>query len=117
MSHSHLLNLLKISNIYLQPAAEQINVWLKGILNFFQSRKKWAKKLLLLAVERVQIVVFLMERLSERQIAKRLQCSKSSVHRALKKFKKHAIYDDMKKTGRPRKPSCDLNYLCKMLLF
>ena len=38
-----------------------------------------------------------MERLSERQIAKRLQCSKSSVHCAIEKFKKHEIYDDIKK--------------------
>ena len=54
------------------------------------------KKPLLLAVERAQIVALHMERLSERQIAKRLQCSKSSVHRAIEKFKKYEIYDDIK---------------------
>ena len=57
------------------------------------------KKSSLLAVEHAQIVALCMERLSERQIAKRLQCSKSSVHCTIEKFKKHKIYDDMKKTG------------------
>ena len=80
----------------------QINVRLKGILNLFKSRENWAKKPLLLAVERAQIVALNMERLSERQIAKRLQCSKSL---AIKKFKRHKIYDDIKKTGKPRKIS------------
>ena len=55
------------------------------------------KKPLLLAVERAQIVALHMERLSERQIVKRLQCNKSSVHRAIEKFKKHEIYNEMKK--------------------
>ena len=54
------------------------------------------KKPLLLAVKLAQIVVLHMERLSERQIAKRLQCSKSLVHRAIEKFKKYEVYDDMK---------------------
>ena len=63
------------------------------------------KKPSLLTVECAQIMALLMERLSERQIAKRLQCSKSSVHRAIEKFKKHEIYEDMKKTGRPHKTS------------
>ena len=52
------------------------------------------KKSLLLVVERAQIVALHIKRLSKRHIAKRLQCSKSSVHRAIEKFKKH------KKTGR-----------------
>ena len=55
------------------------------------------KKPSLLAVKLAQIVALHMERLSERQIAKRLQCSKSSVHRAIEKFKKYEVYDDMKK--------------------
>ena len=61
------------------------------------------KKFSLLAVERTQIVALHMKGLSERQIAKRLQCTKSSVHHAIEKFKKHKIYNDMKKTGRLRK--------------
>ena len=64
-----------------------------------------SKKPLLLIVERAQIVALHMERHSERQIAKRLQSSKHSVHRASEKFKKHKIYDDMKKTGISRKTS------------
>ena len=56
------------------------------------------KKSSLLAIEHAQIVALHMERLSERQMAKRLQCSKSSVHRTIEKFKKHEIYDDMKQT-------------------
>ena len=51
----------------------------------------------LLAVERVQIMALHMERLSQ------LQCSKSSVLRVIEKFKKHEIYNDIKKIGRPRK--------------
>ena len=50
-----------------------------------------------------QIVALHMRRLSERQMTKRLQCSKSSVHRAIEKFKKREIYDDTKKTDRPNK--------------
>ena len=46
-----------------------------------------------------------MERLSEKQISKRLQFSKSSVHRAIEKFKIHEIYNDIEKTGRPCKTS------------
>ena len=64
-----------------------------------------AKKPLLLAAERAQLVALHMKRLSERQMEKRLQCSKSSLHRVIEKFKKHEIYDNMKKTGRPRKTS------------
>ena len=60
---------------------------------------------LLLAVERAQIAALHMERLSKRQITKRLRCSKSSVYRAIETFKKHKIYDDMKKTSKPRKTS------------
>ena len=81
----------------------QINVWLKDNLNLFKNREIWEKKPLLLAVEHAHIVTLLMERLSERQIAKRLQCSKSSVHCTIEKCKKHKIYDDIKKTGRPCK--------------
>ena len=44
-----------------------------------------------------QIWALHMKRLSERQITKRLQCSKSSVHRSIEKFKKREIYDDTKK--------------------
>ena len=46
---------------------------------------------------RAQIVALHMEKLSERQIAKRPQCSRNSVHRAIEKFKKHKIYDDTEK--------------------
>ena len=88
----------------MKPVAVEINVWLKGILNLFKSREKLAKKLLasLLAVERAQIVALHMERLLERQVAKRLESSKSSVHRAIAKFK-HEIYEDMKKLVDPVK--------------
>ena len=55
------------------------------------------KKPSLLAVECAQIVALHMQRLSEWQIAKILQCSKSSVHRAVEKFKKHEINKDLKK--------------------
>ena len=65
MPHNQLLNLSKLS--YLQAVVVQINVWLKGILNFFKSRGKWTKKPLLMAVERAQKVALLMERLSESQ--------------------------------------------------
>ena len=46
------MNFSKISNIYLQSVALQINVCLKGILNLSKSRKKWVKNLryLLLSV-------------------------------------------------------------------
>ena len=54
----------------------------------------------LLAIEHAQIVVLHIERLSERQIANRVECSKSSSPLCHIKFKKHEIYDDMKKTGR-----------------
>ena len=63
------------------------------------------KQPLLLAAERAHIVALPIERLSERQIAKRLQCSRSSVHRSTEKFKKHKIYNNMKNNGRPRKTS------------
>ena len=63
------------------------------------------QKFLLLAVERAQIVALHIETLSERQIPKRLQCSKSSIHRVIEKFKKHEIYGDMKKTGSSHKTS------------
>ena len=55
------------------------------------------KKPSLLAVERAQIVALHMQRLSERQIAKIRQSSNSSVHRAIEKFKKHEINEDLKK--------------------
>ena len=41
------------------------------------------------AIERAQIVSLHIKRLSKRQIAKSLQCSKSAVHCAIKKLKKH----------------------------
>ena len=44
-----------------------------------------------------------MKRLSERHIAKKQQCSRISVHHATEKFKKHEIYDDMKKPLDPVK--------------
>ena len=56
-----------------------------------------SKKSSLLAVERVLIVLLHVEKHSKRQIAKRLQCCKSLVHRAIEKFKNHEIYDNMKK--------------------
>ena len=61
------------------------------------------KKPALLAAEHAQIVALQMERLSERQMEKRLQSSKSLKYHAIEKCKKHEIYDDMKKTGRPVK--------------
>ena len=67
MPDTQLLSLSKILNIYLQPVAVQIKVWLKGILNLFKSRKN-GQKTLLFAVSGLH-----MERLSEKQIAKRLQ--------------------------------------------
>ena len=57
----------------------------------------------LLVVKRSKIVALHIKKLLERQIAKRSQCSKSSVDSVIKKFKKNKIYDDMKKTGRPVK--------------
>ena len=55
-----------------------------------------------MAVEHAQILSLHKERLSQRPIVKKLQCSKRFVHRAIEKFKKHEIYDDMKKTCWPR---------------
>ena len=57
----------------------------------------------LLIVEHAQIVAFHMERLSERQVVKRLQCNKSFIHLAIEKLKKHKIYDDIKKLVDPIK--------------
>ena len=74
---------------------------LKSIHNLFKSREKWVKKPLLIAVERAQIVALHMESLSEKQIAKRLHYNKSSVHRAIEKFKKNQIHDDIKKLVDP----------------
>ena len=64
-----------------------------------------SKKSSLLAVERAQTVGLHMQRLSERPMAKRLQCSKSPVHCHIERFKKHKIYDDVRKTGRHFKTS------------
>ena len=47
---------------------------IEGFLIFLKA-EKMGKKPSLLTVEHVQIVALHMERLSERQIAKRLQCS------------------------------------------
>ena len=64
---------------------------------FFFKVEKMGKKPLLLAVERAQIVTLHIKRLSKRQIAKR------SVHHVIKKFKKHEIYDNIKKLIDPVK--------------
>ena len=45
------------------------------------------KKATLSKVERVQIVILSKERLSEREISKRISCSKTAVHQAIIKFK------------------------------
>ena len=58
----------------------------------------------LLVVEHTQIVALHMARLFERQKAKRLLRSKSSVHRTIEKFKKHES-NNTKKTGRPLQTS------------
>ena len=54
-------------------------------------------------VERAEIVAFHKNGLSQRQLSKQLNISKSSIQRAITKFKNEGIYGNRKKNGRPRK--------------
>ena len=58
-----------------------------------------------IAVERTQIVTLHQHGLSQRQISKDLGISRTSVQRAIKKFLLEGIYENRKKSGRPRKTS------------
>ena len=51
----------------------------------------------------VQITVSLQEGYSERMIASKLHCSKTTVHTAKVNFMKYGNYKDRKKSGRHRK--------------
>lgn len=64
---------------------------------------KMGKKASLSEVKRAQIVILHNEGVSERQISKKVGCSKTAVHQAVVKFKSCASYADKKKSGRPRK--------------
>ena len=57
------------------------------------------------AVEHAQIVTLHQHGLSPRQISKDLGISRTSVQRAIKKFLLEGIYENRKKSGRPRKTS------------
>ena len=54
-------------------------------------------------VESAQIVALHKYGLSQRQISKQLSISKSSIQRAITKFKNKGIYGNRKKSGKPRK--------------
>ena len=54
-------------------------------------------------VERAQIVVLHKNGISQRQINKELSIGKSSIQKAIAKFKTAGIYGNRKKSGRPRK--------------
>ena len=54
-------------------------------------------------VERAQKVALHKTGLSQRQISEQLGVSKSSVQRAIEKFNMEGIYNNRKKSGRPRK--------------
>ena len=54
-------------------------------------------------IERAQIVALHKNGLSQRQISKQLSISKSSIKRAITKFKNKEIYSNRKKSGKPRK--------------
>ena len=61
------------------------------------------KKLYHSKVECSQIVAFHKNELSQCQISKQLSITKSSIQRAITKFKNEGIYGNRKKSGRPRK--------------
>ena len=54
-------------------------------------------------VERAQIVAHHKNGLSKRQISKQLSIRKSSIQRAITKFRNKEIYGNRKKSGKPRK--------------
>ena len=54
-------------------------------------------------VERAQIVALHKNGLSQRQISKQLSIGKSSIKRAVTKFKNKGIYGNRKKSGKPKK--------------
>ena len=66
-----------------------------------------------MAVERVQIAVLHMERLSAGQIAKRLRVRKSAIHHVVEKFKKSATDGDTKKGYRSPKMSRKYDHAIK----
>ena len=55
------------------------------------------------AVECAQIVALHKNGLSHCQISKQLSITKSSIQRAITKFKNEGIYGNQKKNGKPRK--------------
>ena len=55
--------------------------------------------------ERAQIVFLHINGLLQRQISKELSISKSSIQKAIAKFKTEGIYGNQKKSGRRRKTS------------
>ena len=61
------------------------------------------KKRSLSEVQRSQIVVLHDEGYPEREIGKRIGCSKTAVHQAIVKFKNSGIYNDAKRSGSPKK--------------
>ena len=54
-------------------------------------------------VECAQIAALHNNGLSQHQISKHLSISKSSIQRAITKFKNRGIYGNRKKSGKPRK--------------
>ena len=74
--------------------------------HFFENlhSPKWAKKSLT-DVQRAQIVILHKEGVFERQIAARLNVSKTGVHQAIIKHVSEGIFCDRKRSGRPRKTS------------
>ena len=64
-------------------------------------------------IERAQIVALNKNGLSQRQISKQLSISKSSIKRAITKFKNKEIYGNRKKSGKPRKTTSRDNTFMK----
>ena len=54
-------------------------------------------------VVRAQIIVLRQEGYTERDISKRLRCSKTTVHNSIVKFNQTGSYAEAAKPGRPRK--------------
>ena len=77
----------------------KITIYGQTILLPFLKVEKNGQKPSLLTVEYAQIAALHEERFLEKQIAKRLQFRKSSVHRVTKKFKNHGTCGDLKKTA------------------
>ena len=66
-------------------------------------------------IQRAQIVILHEEGVSERQIAARLNVSKTGVHQAITKYVSEGIFCDTKRSGRPRKTSIRVDNLIRRM--